>query len=43
MVNFPEIVPSAPGEDASGIGAAALVLEVLLETGEFMDRARAFV
>jgi len=43
MVNLPEIVPSALGEDASGIGAAALVLEVMLETGEFMDRARAFV
>ncbi|MGE5585065.1 MAG: ROK family transcriptional regulator [Bacillota bacterium] len=43
MVNLPEIVPSALGEDASGIGAAALVLEVMLETGEFVDRARAFV
>jgi len=37
MVNLPEIVPSSLGEDASSIGAAALVLENMLETGEFVD------
>ncbi|MEW6226980.1 MAG: ROK family transcriptional regulator [Bacillota bacterium] len=40
MVNLPDIVPSALGEDASSIGAAALVLETMLETGEIVNRAR---
>ncbi len=33
MVNLPQIVPSSQGEDASCIGAAALVLEEMLEVG----------
>lgn len=39
-VNLPKIVPSSLGEEASGIGAAALVLEEMLESGKVLDRAR---
>lgn len=43
MVNLPQIVPSELGEDASSVGAAALVLEEMLETGEIVNRARELV
>ena len=33
MVNLPPIVPSAQGEEASSVGAAALVLEEMLAVG----------
>jgi len=41
MVNLPPIVPSARGEDASSIGAAALVFEEMLAVGRVADLVRA--
>ncbi|MEA4884151.1 MAG: ROK family protein [Clostridia bacterium] len=41
MVNLPEIVPSAQGEDSSSIGAAALVFEEMLALGKIADLVRA--
>ncbi|HPU75930.1 MAG TPA: ROK family protein [Bacillota bacterium] len=41
MVNLPPIVPSARGEDASSIGAAALVFEEMLAVGRIADLVRA--
>jgi glucokinase len=41
MVNLPPIVPSARGEDASSIGAAALVFEEMLTVGRITELMRA--
>ncbi len=41
MVNLPPIVPSDKGEDASSIGAAALVFEEMLAVGRITDLMRA--